>query len=242
MIPHNFHFVFGLKQQKEPFHLLYYLCLASCLAIEKPDQIFFHYQHEPFGPYWEKIKPKLVCRKIEPSGWIQKFAYHQDNHSPFRYAHLADVARLEILLEEGGFYADIDFLFVKPFPADWFSKSCIMGEETAPGKAEGSLCNAFIGAEARAPFLQLWQERFFDAFDGTWSNHSTLLPYRLSKEFPTRSSSCPTTLFTPSTGPSLRFAICCNTTVGCPKISMASIYGAIFGGDLPLALGFMLEL
>ena len=47
MIPNIFHFVFGLKEQTEPFHLMYYLCLASCIEVNTPDKVCFHYHHEP---------------------------------------------------------------------------------------------------------------------------------------------------------------------------------------------------
>jgi hypothetical protein len=57
--PRDFHFVFGLREQREPFHILHYLCLASCRAVNRPHAIHFHYRHEPFGPWWEKIKPHL---------------------------------------------------------------------------------------------------------------------------------------------------------------------------------------
>ena len=34
-IPNVYHFVFGLRPQTEPFHLMFYLCLASCLAVNR---------------------------------------------------------------------------------------------------------------------------------------------------------------------------------------------------------------
>lgn len=35
------HFAFGLWTQTEPFHLMYYLCLASCKAVNNPERIYF---------------------------------------------------------------------------------------------------------------------------------------------------------------------------------------------------------
>lgn len=46
-IPRLFHFVFGLKEQAEPFHLAYYLCFKSCLEVNKPKAIHFYYKNEP---------------------------------------------------------------------------------------------------------------------------------------------------------------------------------------------------
>ena len=47
-----------------------------------------------------------------------------------------------------------------------------------------SLCNAVIMSRPGAEFGRRWLEEMPQAFDGTWSNHSTLLPQRLSEEMP----------------------------------------------------------
>jgi hypothetical protein len=185
-IPNVFHFVFGLKEQTEPFHLMYFLCLASCLEIYQPDEVHFHYCYEPYGPWWERIRRKLHLRRIEQEQFVSNYLYDDPSIAVYRYAHLADFSRLRILLEEGGIYADIDTLFLRPFPSSWLSRQFILGQEKSPLCANegGSLCNAWIAAAPGAEFCRLWLEGMMDSFDGTWSNHSTLLPYRLSREFP----------------------------------------------------------
>lgn len=185
-IPNVFHFVFGLREQTEPFHLMYYLCLASCLEVNRPDAVHFHYHNEPYGEWWERIKPRLTLRRIEPEQFVAGFQYDDPQVAAFRYAHLADFARLRILLEEGGIYADIDSLFLRPFPREWLARQFILGQEKAPADAEvaGSLCNAWIASAPGAEFGQRWLDGMSEAFDGSWSNHSTLLPYRLSQAFP----------------------------------------------------------
>lgn len=35
-IPNIFHFVFGLGEQTQRFHLMHYLCLASCRPTARP--------------------------------------------------------------------------------------------------------------------------------------------------------------------------------------------------------------
>jgi len=100
MIPNNFHFVFGLRVQTEPW-----------------------------GPWWDRIKPKLKLRRIEPDQFISNYSYKDASLKPYKYAHLEDIARLDILLQEGGIYADIDILFLQPIPKDWFSRQFILGEE-----------------------------------------------------------------------------------------------------------------
>jgi len=183
-IPNVFHFIFGLREQTEPFHLMHYLCLRSCLEVMRPDAVHFHYHHEPHGPLWADIRPHLVLRRIDPVTPISDYRYDDAEVAAFRYAHVADFLRLEILIAEGGIYADMDSLFLKPFPEDWRSLSCVMGRERPPAGAEGSLCNALIAAEPGAAFCRLWLAQMAMAFDGSWSNHSTLLPYRLAQAHP----------------------------------------------------------
>jgi len=183
-IPNVFHFVFGLREQTEPFHLMHYLCLRSCLEVMQPEAVHFHYHHEPHGPLWDEIRPHLVLRPVDPVTPVSDYAYADPAMAAFRYAHAADYLRLEILIAEGGIYADMDSLFLRPFPEDWRSLSCIMGHERAPAAAAGSLCNALIAAEPGAAFCRLWLTQMSAAFDGSWSNHSTLLPYRLATANP----------------------------------------------------------
>lgn len=186
-IPNVFHFVFGLREQNEPFHLMYYLCLASCMEVNQPDEVHFHYHHEPYGEWWDRIKPRLRLRRIDPDEFVSRYQYDDPAIAAFRYAHLADFARLRILLEEGGIYADIDTLFLRKLPEEWLrSSNFILGEEKAPAGAEDgrSLCNAWIASAPGAEFCHLWLKDMEAAFDGSWSNHSTLLPYRLSKRYP----------------------------------------------------------
>jgi hypothetical protein len=189
-VPNVFHFVFGLRPQTEPFHLMHYLCLASCIAVNRPDAVQFHYQNEPWGEYWDLIRPSLTLVPVQPDSFVSSYRYADPKFDSLRYAHLADVARLEILAEQGGIYADMDTLFVAPLPASFFEHSFVMGEEQfdagQPGAKEigGSLCNAWMMGEPDAPFVREWLAKFQAGFTGSWNAHSTLLPYRLSREHP----------------------------------------------------------
>lgn len=165
---------------------MYYLCLASCIAVNQPDEVHFHYHNEPYGPWWDRIKPKLVLRKFTPDYAISDYQYSDPEIAKFRYAHLSDFARLEILLKEGGIYADIDSLFLRPIPRDWQKSQFILGHEKPTPEAPegGSLCNAWIASAPDSDFCRLWLEEMATAFDGSWSAHSTFLPYRLARQHP----------------------------------------------------------
>jgi len=189
-IPKVFHFVFGLKPQTEPFHLSHYLAIQSCLEVNQPEAVYFHYEHLPFGEWWDGIKDRIILNKIEKDQFMASYEYGDSSIEAYRYAHISDISRLRILLEYGGVYADIDTLFVNPIPGAYYRHPCVMGKEKvdlqapAAREAGGSLCNAFIMAEKNSFFIQTWLDRIFDEFDGSWSAHSTFLPYRLSREFP----------------------------------------------------------
>lgn len=191
MIPNIFHFVFGLKRQKQPFHLMHYLCLESCLQVNQPEEIRLYYYYEPYGEYWDAVKDRIRLVRIERSKALTFFHYGLRNRHcwRYRYAHQSDFVRLDKLLEHGGIYADMDTLFVNRIPERLLSKSFVLGREAdvrcpRTGELRGSLCNAFIMSEKRSMFGTIWRQRMEAAFDGSWSKHSTLLPHDLSLEYP----------------------------------------------------------
>lgn len=189
MIPNRFHFVYGLQKQTQPFHLVHYLCLKSCLEVNQPDTICLYYRHSPFGKYWDLIKDRITLVQISGSTILDGYVYQRRIMKPYAYAHVSDFVRMEKLLDAGGIYADLDSIFVNPIPADLFNPSFVLGREPdvcdeKTGAIRPSLCNAFIMAEQDAPFGRLWQKQMFEYFDGTWSRHSTLLPYQLSQQYP----------------------------------------------------------
>ena len=179
----DFHFVFGLKPQTEPLHVVFYLALESCRQVNAPDAIHFHYRNEPYGPYWEQIRPHLTLHQvgeIDTGLHTQRYADTAEGRfiqqHALGYAHEADVLRLQVLHTMGGCYADMDSLFVRPYPDALFTLDCAMAEESAYPARDGvlrpSLCNAVMFARPGAPFVQRWLRAMPDKFDGTWSAHS----------------------------------------------------------------------
>jgi hypothetical protein len=205
-VPSIFHFVFGLMPQREPMHIVHYLCLESCRRTNRPQSICFHYRHEPQGPWWERIKPHLTLRRVDAASAIPDAARYDATpegrlirDAGWGYAHEADFLRLSILLDEGGVYADMDTLFINPLPAHWFAKPFVLGEEAPLPGADGvlrpSLCNALIMARPAATFARRWLERMTQAFDGTWSRHSWQEAVRLWGEIPEAVHVVPQTCF-----------------------------------------------
>lgn len=189
LIPHIFHFVFGLKKQTEPFHLAYYLCIESCLQTNHPDQIFFYYKFEPYGRYWELIKDKVTLVRVNLESFISQYSYKDKFVHKFNYAHHSDFIRLRQLVKQGGVYADIDTIFVNKIPDYFYSKPFVLGKENdvlcqTTRQTKRSLCNAFIMSQKESEFGIKWLQEMKKSFDGSWSKHSTFLPQELSEKYP----------------------------------------------------------
>lgn len=189
-VPREFHFVFGLRPQPGPMHVIHWLCLESCRQVNRPRAIHIHCRHMPHGPWWERIAPHLVVHRVDaaprgfdPSRYAQSAEGRLIAGAGWDYAHESDFLRLEILAARGGVYADMDTLFVEPYPDRWYDADCMLGEEAplpgAGGVLRPSLCNAVILAAPNAAFIARWIDEARSAFDGTWSNHSCQAAARL---------------------------------------------------------------
>ncbi len=188
-IPRTFHFVFGLREQTEAFHLAFYLCLESCRAVNAPEAIYFYYHHQPWGPYWDLAREFVTPVRVPLDPFVSGYRYADAGVARYSYAHHSDFIRLERLLEAGGVYADIDTIFVAPFPERLWEMPFVLGREAdvvprAGAPPQASLCNAVIMAEPGAEFGRRWLGGMKKAFDGTWSAHSTLLPAQLQARHP----------------------------------------------------------
>jgi hypothetical protein len=196
MIPKHFHFIFGLKPQLEPFHLAYYLCLKSCLEVNQPDVLSFYYHYEPYGKYWNLIKPQLNLEKVDLELFVRDnpaYLRHQEGQFikswQLDYAHQADFIRLKKLIKHGGVYADMDTLFVAPIPEHLYSHKFVIGREQSiavdnSGEKTKSLCNALMMAESGAEYAKQWLEQSYSTFDGSWSKHSCQLAATIADQIP----------------------------------------------------------
>ncbi len=189
-IPHIAHFVFGLAPQLDALHPLQYVALESCRRVLQPEEIYFHYKHLPYGLYWDLIRPHLTLVEVDLVPEVLGATYNDRLVPPaYRYAHHADFVRLDALITHGGVYADIDTIFVNPFPADLFNHPFVIGREPPvrderTRRVKSSLCNALMMAEPRSTFAQVWRDRMASELNGTWSNHSGFLADSLSRSMP----------------------------------------------------------
>jgi len=189
-IPSILHFVFGFREQNEPFHVLHYVAIESARRLLRPEKIFVHLHRLPFGVFWDEIRPHVTLNYVDPADEVNRADYDQTVvPEKYRYAHHADVVRLDALIKHGGVYADIDTVFIRPLPASLYEEKFVIGREVDvpdpnSGQMRPSLCNALMMSAPNSQFVKEWRDRLADELDGSWSNHSGFLAYALSQEMP----------------------------------------------------------
>ena len=189
VIPRVAHFVFGLRPEPEPLHLVHYLAIASCLDVVRPTEVHLHSHHVPDGPYWDLIAPRVILHQVEPVRAVSEFAYADPAVARYAYAHHADFVRLDVLAEFGGIYADIDTLFVAPLPDELWSKPFVIGREAdvpdpVTHTQRPALSNALLMSAPRSRFVDTWRAKIGEALDGTWAAHSCFLAHDLATLMP----------------------------------------------------------
>ena len=204
MIPNIFHFIYFTPEQApaKVFPLSYYLAVESARVINQPQEIIFHFNREPVGEWWERIKPSLTLHQMEaPVSFMGRRITHP--------AHQADVVRLQALYEVGGIYLDLDTICVKPLSA-FYTNQMVMGLElkapyvpknkrqeikykirkalgfVKPYREESILCNGVILAEKNSAFIKLWMDTYktfrSKGRDKFWNEHSSVIPAKLAAE------------------------------------------------------------
>lgn len=113
-----------------------YLCLKSILSVLKPDKVRIHGDIKPIGADWNQILNS--SDRIEWVDLKRTFYKYGQNFSGSPVQHLADIARLEVLYEEGGIYTDFDILWVKSL-----NKLRLMDVEVIAANDITSYCNEF---------------------------------------------------------------------------------------------------
>ncbi len=179
-VPKILHYVFGMMPDfgGKPWGLVHYACLASAVAKIKPDQVLFHYEHEPSGPWWELTKPLVtLCQRRAPTEIFGNPLVH--------VAQRAGCLRLQVLKEHGGIYLDADVMVHRSFD-DLLHYPAVMAVE---GRDEiQGMADAIIVAEKGSAFIDRWFDtyRTFRArgFDKYWAEHGVRMPARLACQNP----------------------------------------------------------
>ena len=189
LIPRILHFVFGMRNEPEPFHLVHYLAVRSCLDVVQPDEVYLHCHHLPFGPYWRMVEPLVRVARVDPVRVVSELEYADPFVARYSYAHQADFVRLDVLANHGGIYADIDTLFVAPIPDDLWRERFVIGQEAdaldpRAGASRPALSNALLMSAPGSRFVEAWRAEIAEALDGNWTSHSCFLAYDLATRMP----------------------------------------------------------
>ena len=177
MIPSVCHFVY-IKER--PWKLHHYLSVKSAVVRSGADEVKIWLNEEPEGEWWDKTKPLVTVEKVEAPTEIFGIPITQP-------AHKSDVIRLQVLIQEGGIYADTDVIVVKPF-TQLLDNQFVMGQQGLNG-GEG-LCPATMLSAPQSKFAIEWLKGFKDSFQGGppsspgWCTHSVNYPLWLSQQIP----------------------------------------------------------
>ncbi|RDA84407.1 hypothetical protein CP532_2876 [Ophiocordyceps camponoti-leonardi (nom. inval.)] len=200
-IPNVVNFIFFQKvpprSHQGDFGFLNYLAVRSAIVSLKPQRIYIHYgfsspsisRHRLANDNEDAESHHLIfnnpwIRRLKPHVELKRYTKPID-HSLKHQEHLADRVRLEILLEHGGIYLDLDAFALRPFakalepPAP---HDAVLGYE---GGNRAGLCNAVIAARANSSFIRRWLTTY-DSVDlnKEWNYHSVILPKELASEHP----------------------------------------------------------
>ena len=190
-IPKILHFTFGMAPDfgGKPWGLVHHVCLKSAIERIRPEKVFFYFEFEPTGLWWELSRELVTSEKIEAPREIF-------GNPLIHVAHRSDVLRLQKLIERGGIYLDTDVFVHRDFD-DLLNNSVVLGQEGVDG--EVGLANAVILAEPNAPFLRRWFDEYRSfrskGNDEFWNEHSVVLPKKLAREYPDEITILPHTAF-----------------------------------------------
>lgn len=112
---------------------------------EKPDEV------KQCIASWRKYLPGWeICEWNETNFDIDRYLYTKEAYALKKWAFVSDVARLQILYENGGIYLDVDVEFIKPFPEEYLRYEGICGFEHTATIAPGLL----FGIQKGHPFMK----------------------------------------------------------------------------------------
>ena len=181
-IPNIIHFIFGFKRQENEFDLYRYISIKSAIDVNNPEKVYFHYKYEPYGKWWDKIKPYLILEYVEPPAEIY-------GNNLYHYAHQSDVIRLQKLCKYGGIYLDIDTICLRSFK-DLRNNKFVLGiQPNKAGTQIYGLCNAVMLSEKNSEFALKWIDEYTTfrskGRDTHWDEHSVIIPLKLAYNNPT---------------------------------------------------------
>ena len=174
-VPRIVHFIFGLAADfgGKPFGLVHHLVVKAAVRSVAPNVTYFHHAHVPSGYWWEQTRPLLALRRVKPPTSIF-------GNIVRRFAHQADVLRLELLLQFGGVYLDLDVLLIQPLPPALLTapEGIVLAHEGIDGTIGAG--NAMMIVRRNHSLMADWYGRYHKFSDAVWNGFSVRLPMEMA--------------------------------------------------------------
>ncbi|XP_064651332.1 uncharacterized protein LOC135502432 isoform X2 [Lineus longissimus] len=174
-VPKMVHFCWYGGLRRTNFRFYHLISVLSAYKHIKPSVIYFWYDYIPQGALWRDVLKRVPIMKLKH----RPAPTHTYHRSLGRYdQHQSDVVRLEVLMEFGGIYMDLDVVALKSFDP-------LLEFDTTMGYEDRNrLCNGIIISKPNAPFLRLWHLEYATFDDNSWAFHSVELPAILAETYP----------------------------------------------------------
>jgi SAM-dependent methyltransferase len=169
--PRLIHFILLSHDAETELSLIAYVAIKSA-KLRNPDfAILLHSNTQPVGIFWHRIAHLATLYPVVPPDSIFGEPVHRTEHK-------VDILRIQILLEHGGIYLDLDTVCLRPLDG-FLRRRVVLGEES-----EWGVCNAVIAAPQGAAFLRIWHDGYLTFNNHQWNEFSGVLPARLAKAHP----------------------------------------------------------
>lgn len=178
MIPLHFYFTYYRGNTNWAWTDIHTLCLKSCKRNSGATKITVFYDRDGEGYDWDEAR---ALANIE---WIPTTFTAFINGIPVKDQRLIhDVHRLQTLWERGGYYADLDFVFLKHFEGLSASDAVIGTQCKAKKKLNCSIMGCAPGSSFIKSYIdayKLWTHKHEKEF---WTYANTI-PWALSQTMP----------------------------------------------------------
>ena len=153
MIPMVFHFAFFRGATNFKWMDSATLCLKSCLVRACPERIVIHYDRPGEGVDWDEARalPKVEWKLITPPTTINGIQIKKQSI-------WKDLIQLQVLHEEGGWFCDLDMVFLKSFEPLRHNPA-VIGTQCAQKK---KLNAGLVGSVPGGRYITAWTESFKD--------------------------------------------------------------------------------
>jgi hypothetical protein len=162
-IPSFVHFVVGQVDRENiqnqygetsPFSFFNYIIILAARRHLHPKKLYVHYYQEPNSFWWNQTKHD---REIDITLVKSRLVENIFNNSVNHHSHRSDIIRLEVIMEYGGIYLDIDVLPLRSFDPLLSLNDVILAHQDDNKEL---ICTAVILAKKHATFIK----RIYDAY------------------------------------------------------------------------------